>query len=110
MPYKIVDIKNEIKDRLENEPQLKSAYETAVDEYEVLKQLVKIRNELGYSQKEVAQQSGLTQQMVSRIETVDNSPTLRNFMKYIRGMGLELRIERKESSHVDCRTETMRNV
>ena len=109
MPYKEVDIRKEIKDRLELDPDLKTAYDSAVDEYELLKQLIKIRNEMGYSQKDVAQQSGLTQQMVSRIETVDNSPTLRNFMKYICGMGLELRIERKET-HGKGHTETMRNI
>lgn len=96
MPYREVDIRKEIKDRMEREPDLKMAFGSAVDEYELLKQLIQIRIERGYSQKDVAQQSGLTQQMVSRIETVDNSPTLRNFMKYICGMGLKLQIERKD--------------
>jgi len=52
---------------------------------------------MGFSQSDVARQSGLTQQMVSRIEVVDNSPTLRNFMKYIDSMDLEIKIEKKNT-------------
>jgi len=33
--------------------------------------------------------------MVSRIETVGNSPALRNFVKYVDGLGLEIKLENK---------------
>ena len=39
----------------------------------------------------------LTQQMVSRIETVNNPPTLRNFIKYVDSVGLEIKIEKKNA-------------
>jgi len=97
MPFKKVNVKQEIYKRLENDNELKKAYDSAQHEYEVVKQLVKIRNEMGFSQSDVARQSGLTQQMVSRIEVVDNSPTLRNFMKYIDSMDLEVKIEKKNT-------------
>jgi len=96
MPFRKVNEKEEINKRLENDVELKKAYDFAQREYEILKQLVKIRNEMGLSQTDVARQSGLTQQMVSRIETVGNSPTLRNFIKYVDSLGLEIKIERKE--------------
>lgn len=95
MPFKKVNVKKEINQRLENDAELKKAYAYAQLEYEILKQLVKIRNEMGFSQKDVAKKSGLTQQMVSRIETVGNSPTLRNFIKYVDSLGLEIKIEKK---------------
>lgn len=88
------------------DPSLREAYDAAMDEYEFLRQLAVIRNELGYTQQDVANRAGMTQQMVSRIEKVDNSPTLRNFMRYIRGMGLQIAIVRKDT-HVDRHTETM---
>ncbi len=97
MPFKKVNVKEEIYKRLENDNELKKAYDSAQNEYEVIKQLVKIRNEMGFSQSDVARQSGLTQQMVSRIEIVDNSPTLRNFIKYIDSMDLEIKIEKKNT-------------
>lgn len=97
MPFKKVNVKKEINKRIENDIELKKAYDDAQHEYEVIKQLVKFRNEIGISQSEVAKQAGLTQQMVSRIETVDNSPTLRNFIKYVDSLGLEIKIEKKNT-------------
>lgn len=95
MPYKKINVQEEINKRLENDPELKEAYQHAQNEYEVIKQLVLIRNEMGLSQNDVSRQSGLTQQMVSRIETADNSPTLRNFMRYVDSLGLEIKLEKK---------------
>lgn len=95
MPFKKVNVKEEINKRIEKDPELKAAYEQAQQEYEVVKQLVKARNEKGFSQSDVAKQSGLTQQMVSRIETVDNSPTLRNFIRYADSLGLKIKLEKK---------------
>jgi len=98
LPFRKVNVKEEINKRLENDIELKMAYDFAQREYEVLKHLVKLRNEMGLSQDDVARKSGVTQQMVSRIETVSNSPTLRNFMKYVDGLGLELRFEKKNEN------------
>jgi DNA-binding XRE family transcriptional regulator len=98
MPFKKVNVKEEINKRLENDIELKKAYDCAQREYEVLKQLVKMRNEIGLSQSDVARKSGLTQQMVSRIETVGNSPTLRNFIKYVDSLDLEIKLEKKNNN------------
>lgn len=95
MSFKKVNVKEEISKRIENDAELKAAYEQAQHEYDVVKQLVKARNEMGFSQNDVAKQSGLTQQMVSRIETVDNSPTLRNFIRYADSLGLQIKLEKK---------------
>lgn len=95
MPFKRVNVKEEINKRIENDAELKTAYEQAQYEYAVVKQLVKARNEMGFSQSDVAKQSGLTQQMISRIETVDNSPTLRNFIRYADSLGLKIKLEKK---------------
>lgn len=101
MPFKKVNIKDEVNHRLEKDAELKKEYDRAQREYEVIKQLVEIRNEMGLSQNDVALQSGLTQQMVSRIETADNSPTLRNLIKYLDSMGLEIKIERKRNTKTE---------
>ena len=98
MPFTKVNVKEQINKRLENDVELKKAYDSAQHEYEVVKQLVKMRNEMGFSQRDIANQSGLTQQMVSRIETVDNSPTLRNFIKYVDSLGLEIKLEKKNTN------------
>ena len=101
MAFKKVNVKEEINKRLVNDADLKKAYDIAQREYEVRKQLVKIRNDLGLSQKDVANLSGLTQQMISRIETESNSPTLRSFIKYVDSLGLEIKFEKK-NTHTEC--------
>ena len=96
MPFKKVDINSVINERLKNDIALQNAYEQAQNEYEVVKQLIEMRNTMGFSQSELARQSGLTQQMISRIETVENSPTLRNLIKYADGLNLQIKFEKKK--------------
>lgn len=98
MPFKKVNVTEEINKRLKNDAELKKAYKNSQNEYEIIKQIVKLRNEMGISQSDIAKKSGLTQQMVSRIETVDNSPTLRNFLKYVDGLGLEINFKKKQDN------------
>ncbi len=62
MPFRKVNVKEEVNKRLENDIELKKAYDCAQREYEVIKQLVKLRKEMGLSQSDVAKNSGLTQQ------------------------------------------------
>lgn len=97
MPFVRVNEKEETNKILEGDPELKKAYEQAEREYEIIKRLVKTRNEIGLSQIEVAKRSGLTQQTISRIETLDNKPNFRNFIKYIDGIGLEINFEKKNT-------------
>lgn len=57
-------MKEEINIRLESDIELKKAYDYAQHEYKVHKQLVKIRNEKGFTQSNVVKKqknSGLTQ-------------------------------------------------
>lgn len=59
----------------------------------LIKSLVEFRESTGITQKEVAERSGLSQQMVSRMENVDYSPTLESFLKYMLALGGEVKIE-----------------
>ncbi len=97
MPFKKVDINSRINERLKNDNALQHSYVQAKNEHEVVKQLIEIRNKMGFSQSDLARQSGLTQQMISRIETVDNSPTLRNLIKYAEGLNLQIKFQKKKS-------------
>ncbi|QNU67446.1 helix-turn-helix transcriptional regulator [Ruminiclostridium herbifermentans] len=101
MPFKKVNEKEEIEKRIKNDNELKKEYNESQREYEIVKQLVKMRNDMGLSQSDVAKKSGLTQQMVSRIETIDNSPTLKNFIKYVDSVGLEIKIVKK-TEEMEC--------
>lgn len=51
-----------------------------------------MRKEAGMFQSKIAEESGLKQQFVSRIETAGSSPILRNFFKYIDGVDFKIKI------------------
>lgn len=53
MPFKRVDVKEEINKRLENDAELKKAYDQSQHEYEIIKQLVKTRSEMSFTQSDI---------------------------------------------------------
>lgn len=59
-------------------------------EWNVAKGLKKYRISLHISQEEVAQKSGLTRQMVSRVETFSYSPNLTTLIKYLYALDVDL--------------------
>ena len=77
MPFEKVDIKKTIEDNLNTDPELRQIWDDSRTEYSILGELIKLRKEKGFSQIELAQKSGNKQQMISRIENKENSPTLK---------------------------------
>ena len=77
MPFEKVDINKTIKDTLNADSELKQMWDDSRTEYHVLGELVKLRKEKGISQVELAEKSGNKQQVISRIENKENSPTLK---------------------------------
>lgn len=95
MPFTKVDTRKEIEERINKDECFKKAYIEADKEYELIKGAVKMRKELGISQDDIAEKSGLTQQVISRMECVGSSPTLKNFLRYLDGIGLTMTLSKK---------------
>jgi len=77
MPFEKVDINKTINDTLAADPELKRMWDESRTEYHVMGELVKLRKTRGLSQAELAEKSGNRQQVISRIENKENSPTLK---------------------------------
>ena len=77
MPFKKVDINKTIQDALNSDVELKQVWVDSRTEYKVLGELIKLRKDKGLSQMELAKQTGNKQQVISRIENKENSPTLK---------------------------------
>lgn len=77
MPFKQVDVKEIIENELKKDPELKCLWDGSRTEYKLLGELIKIRKEKGLTQAELASKSGNKQQVISRIENKENSPTLK---------------------------------
>lgn len=96
MPFIKYNAKEELEKELKKDKSLKQYCDSFDKQYELRKQLLQARKEKGLTQKQVAQKSGLTQQMISRIETIGgNTPSLDTFVKYANALDMEIKIVSK---------------
>lgn len=92
MPFKEINIKSYIDEQRGNDPDFKQAWDSSREEYRILSELVKLRKDNGFSQTELAQHAGLKQQVISRMENRENSPTLRTLCNLLDTLGYQLKI------------------
>lgn len=87
----------EMKEILEKNSNLKKVYEQHEAEFNLRCELAKVRKMQDITQKELCERTGLTQQVISRIEKDnDISPSLRNLIKYVNAIGYELTLSPRE--------------
>lgn len=80
----------ELKKEVASDLILKKQYEIQTEIYNIAKCLKKIRKEKNLTQKDIAQKTGLTQQMISKIESYNGNPSIESFVKYCNGVGINL--------------------
>lgn len=95
MPFHEVDVKKIIRQKRKADPEFDSAYRQASAELDLIAQIIKVRKEKGLTQKDVADKAGLTQQMVSRIESKEFPPNYRNLVKIADALDSELQLVSK---------------
>ena len=96
MPGKKVDIEEIKKKRqeiIDPCPELAKASNQWNKEYEFRKKLTLAREEMGMTQKQLQEASGLDQRTISRMEVDEKiSPSVKTLMKYLNALGYELDI------------------
>ena len=80
----------ELKKEVASDLILKKQYERETEIYNIAICLKRIRKEKKLTQKDVAQRTGLTQQMISKIESYNGNPSIESFVKYCNGIGINL--------------------
>lgn len=93
MLYDKVKVREEMEQLKKDEIEFAKDYE--IIERKLLEDVTRMRKELGITQPDIASKTGLSQQNISRMEKVGHSPTLRNFIRYLSGAGLEIEIRLK---------------
>lgn len=68
----------------------KKQYELETQIYNIAIVLKNIRKKKELTQKDIAQRTGLTQQMISKIESYNGNPSIESFVKYCNGIGINL--------------------
>ena len=96
MPYKKVNVSTIIEKTLDSDTELKKLWDGSRMEYDVLSELIKIRKKLGVSQAELAKKSSNKQQVISRIEKKENSPTLKTLCSILNSLDYEIQLVPKQ--------------
>lgn len=79
-----------VKQTVENDPKLKAMNLFEHQRYQLSSTLREIRENQGYSQKDIANKTGLTQQMISKIETYNGNPSLDSFLLYCKAIDIDI--------------------
>lgn len=98
MPFVKVDIDQIIKENCEKDDGLKKAWEESREEYRLIGEMIALRKQQQMTQGELAEKIGSKQQVVSRIEKKENSPTLKTFCNILQVLGYELKIVKNEKA------------
>ena len=98
MPFQKINISSTIEKELNADIELKEIWDNSRMEYAVLGELIRIRKECGMSQVELALKSGNRQQVISRIENKENSPTLKTLCSILGALDYEIQIVPRQSN------------
>ncbi|MDR0272652.1 MAG: helix-turn-helix domain-containing protein [Clostridiales bacterium] len=92
MPFEKLDVATFIKETLDADEELKEVWDNSRMEYAVLGDLIRIRKQKGLSQVELAEKTGNKQQVISRIENKENSPTLKTICNILKALDYEIKL------------------
>jgi len=87
---------------LQKDPKFVEAYEELALEYEIARQVMRLRIELGLTQEQLAKTAGTKQASISRLENAVGHPTV-SFLKRVAaalGAELSIRFERPEEQTI----------
>ena len=96
MPFKQINVNEQIAEKRKKDAEFDTLWKESRNEYKLLAELVKIRKEANLSQTELAEKSGNKQQVISRIENKENSPTLKTLCGILDVLGYEIKFEPKK--------------
>ena len=76
-------------------PEVKAAYDAAVEEFAFLDEVLRARAESGLTQAEVAQRIGTTQSAIARLESAEpkHSPSIATLQKYAKALGYTVQVK-----------------
>ncbi len=92
MPFVEFDVNKYIEDKRKNDVDFKQAWDSSRTEYETIGTLIKARKEKGLSQAQLAELIGNKQQVISRIESKQNSPTLKTLCSILDVLGYDIQL------------------
>lgn len=99
MPFVQVDIQKEIENHRQESPSFRKAWDESREEYKLIGEMISLRKQEKMTQSKLAEITGNKQQVISRIEKKENSPSLRTFCSILSALGYELQIVKKSNAN-----------
>lgn len=97
MPFVQVDVNKEIEKHCEEPPSFAKAWNESREEYKLIGEMISLRKAEKITQSQLAAITGSKQQVISRIEKKESSPSLRIFCSMLNALGYELQIVKKQN-------------
>lgn len=95
MPWKPVNIAEDIERKRQTDPAFRKAWDESREEYRLIGEMIALRKKEELTQKQLAELTGNKQQVISRVERHESIPSIRLFSKLLNAMGYELQIVKK---------------
>ena len=96
MPFNSINIADEISKRCQENSEFNRAWKESREEYRLIGEMISLRKKQNISQGQLADMIGNKQQVISRVEKKENSPSLKLFCCMLNALGYELQIVKKE--------------
>ena len=96
MPFVKVDVRQQIEEQRENDPEFRKTWDESRTEYKLIGEMISLRKQEKITQKELVKLIGSNQQAISQIERKWFHPTIKLFSKILDVLGYELKIVKKE--------------
>lgn len=97
MPFVKISVQDEIEKQKKKSQEFETAWEESREEYRLIGEMISIRKQEKMTQAELASLIGNKQQVISRIEKRENSPSLGLFCKILYALGYEVKIQKRVS-------------
>ena len=95
MPFIQENISEVIEKKRQESPEFKKAWDDSREEYRLIGEMISLRKQERITQNQLAELTGSKQQVISRIENKENSPSLRLFCNILRALGYEIQIVKR---------------
>ena len=95
MAFVEINVQEEICKRKKSSETFAKVWEDSREEYRLIGEMIALRKQNKITQTKLAELLGTSQQVVSRIEKKESSPSLRMFCNMLHMLGYELKIEKR---------------
>ncbi len=95
MPFKKENVNQIIENKRNSDVEFKKAWDESREEYRLIGEMISLRKAENITQEQLADMIGSKQQVISRIEKRENSPSLKNFCNILNALGYELQIVKR---------------